>query len=552
MLRTLLAAAAATAAALLVAGLPAVEPGPTSLIRDGERIVFVGDSITGLGVKFGPGGYVNVFRSALDQARPGHGVEITALGGSGQNVGSWLDILGRSRQAEVFLDVPQVDVRRTLATPVGILVVLLGMNDSLAPYASEDAAGVEAWAGRYRSLITALRERARPRILALGTVTPNSEDADSPKNRLVGRLNQRLVGLAAELDCRVLPTGESVRETLALGRTLRPDFHVTGDFVHPEAAGHAAIAYGLLAGLGERAAAAVVRTARLQPLLEQARGALPALSYSLRPTLPLGADGFTAALTWHWTPAAGAAAAAARASLEVPAGWTVQPATMLGSTGTFTVSGRLDHLRNQVQLRVEDGGIRREQSLVIPAPWLIGHGFANPGVWVHGSWAFQPEQGRLPGEEALLRGVGWGAPPAGWTAAPLHWTRYLASVDHTGGATPGNVNLFAIDAAGNQAGAFGVRWLRSPQERPLRLVIGNSTFAGQTAVQVALNGEPVYAGVITAEAQRRAERPVTLRAGWNVLAFKTNHVSWQWQFSLDLVDGPADGLDGLEVSTTPR
>lgn len=63
MLRALLAC-------LVFAGLQAVE----TAIRDGERVVFVGDSITGLSVNSGPNGFNGVLRRALDAARPGNRV----------------------------------------------------------------------------------------------------------------------------------------------------------------------------------------------------------------------------------------------------------------------------------------------------------------------------------------------------------------------------------------------------------------------------------------------------------------------------------------------
>ncbi|MCK6487818.1 MAG: GDSL-type esterase/lipase family protein [Planctomycetes bacterium] len=536
---------------LALAPLAALEVAPVPLLQDGDRVVFVGDSITGLSVNYGPAGYHGVIRRALDAARPGNRIELVSLGGSGQGVGSWQNIERGSRDKETVLDVPKVDVRATFAAPVGVLVIMLGMNDSLAPYFGPDPAGVEAWAASYRTLITALRERARPRVTALGTVTPNTEDPASPKNRMLALLNRRLAGLAQELGCVLLPSGEAVREVLAEGRTCRPDFHVTYDYVHPERAGHAAIAWGMLAGLGERDAAEAVRRVEIEPLLTAARGELPALSYGLRPTLPPGGEAAEIALDWHWSPAAGATAAPV-ASLETPAGWSVAPAAAASTGGTLTASGPLNRLVNRLKLRVAAGAAQRERAIAIPAPWLVGHGFANPGVWEHGSWKFQPERGRLAGEEELMRGAGFGATPAGWKGESPVWTRLLASVDHTGGAGPGSVSLFAVDFAGSMAGAYGARWIRSGRERPVKLVLGNATFAGQVGVQVVLNGEPVYAGVITAEPKKRAERAATLRAGWNALVFKTNHVNWQWQFSLDLEGGQAGELDDLEVSTVPR
>lgn len=528
--------------AVLAAGtLTAVEVAPTTRLKDGDRVVFVGDSITGLSVNSGPYGFNGVIRRALDVARPGNRIELTSLGGSGQGVGSWLNTEKGSREKETFLDVPKVDVRAALAKPVGVLVIMLGMNDSLSPYIGEDDAAIEGWAGSYRTLIAALRARCQPRVVALATVTPNTEDPASPKNRLLARMGLRLAALAKELDAIVLPTGEAVRDVLAEGRTCRPDFHVTSDFVHPDRAGHAGIAYGMLAGLGEKAAAAEVRRG-IDALMTEARGPQPSLSYTTQPELTVGSDNGEFAVTWHWS-----GSAEPRATLTAPAGWTATP----GAGRTFAVRGPLDHLLNRLQLRVEDGTTIREREITIPAPWLIGHGFTNPGVFEHGTWTFQPEKGALPGEDGFMRGVGLGTTPEGWKG-PLSWVRWIPSLDHTGGATPGNISLFAVDHCGTFAGAYAARWIKSDRERPVRLTLNSAVFAGQICLQVALRGETVYSGVVTAEAKRPVECSVVLKPGWNALVCKLNHLNWQMQAAVELVGDKPGDLDDLIVSTVPQ
>lgn len=532
---------------LALGALGAVEISPTAQLQDGDRVVFVGDSITGQSVNIGPGGFNGVIRRALDAARPGNRIELFSLGGSGQGVGTWLNIEKNSREKETFLDVPNVDARATLSQPVGVLIIMLGMNDSLSPYIGEDDAAVEGWADNYRTLVTALRERCRPRVVAFATVTPNTEDPDSPKNRLLSRMGIRLASLSKEMGCIVLPTGEAVRELLAEGRTCRPDFHVTYDFVHPEGAGHAAIAYGMLAGLGERAAATEVRH-DIEAMLVAARGPLPALSYTVLPKLKAGADTGEFTVSWHWTSAPGAATKP-RASLKTPAGWSATP----GPDRTFVVRGPLDHLVNRLTLRVEDGTTVREHPIAIPAPWLIGHGFGNQSAFEHGTWKFKPENGMLPGEDGFMRGVGLGgATPEGWQAGPLAWVRWCPSIDHTGGATPGNINLFAVDHSPLFAAAYAARWIRSERERPVHLLLDSSVFAGQVCLQVALRGEPVYSGEITAEAKRPVRCNVVLKPGWNALVCKLNHLNWQMQATLELAGDTPGELDDLIVSTVPR
>ena len=61
--------------------LPAAEPTP---LMAGDRIVFFGDSITGLGARE-EHGYVNIIRAALDEKLPELKVECLGAGQSGNN-----------------------------------------------------------------------------------------------------------------------------------------------------------------------------------------------------------------------------------------------------------------------------------------------------------------------------------------------------------------------------------------------------------------------------------------------------------------------------------
>ncbi len=60
---------------------------------------------------------------------------------------------------------------------------------------------------------------------------------------------------------------------------------------------------------------------------------------------------------------------------------------------------------------------------------------------------------------------------------------------------------------------------------------------------VSLNGEEVYVGHITMEPGKRKEVAARLRQGWNVLVFKANHCTWQWQCAVDLAPVGEDVLD---------
>jgi lysophospholipase L1-like esterase len=254
------------------------------------RVVFVGDSITGLSRNYATG-FAHQIEWALKGTYPGSTPDLVALGGSGQGIASWQDVENRSRREEFFLDVPKVGVKSALDRPADVVVIMLGMNDVLAPYVADEPASLDRWTNGYRALIDAIRQRVHPDVTALATITPCTEDPASPKNRMMDRLNRRVAVLAQQCSCRLLRTGESVQEILRQGRRLRFDFHVTYDFVHPNEAGHLAIAIAMLRGLGEAAAARRLEDERLVPLLKRAAGPAPSLSYEWAPlAAPLHSD----------------------------------------------------------------------------------------------------------------------------------------------------------------------------------------------------------------------------------------------------------------------
>ena len=106
---------------------------PTGIIKDHDRIVFVGDSITGQGVIRGKGGWIALIGEGLRLERPALEPTLTGLGGSGATVGAWLNFEQRSRAAPVILDVKDVQVGKTLDAGADVVIVMLGMNDVLPP-----------------------------------------------------------------------------------------------------------------------------------------------------------------------------------------------------------------------------------------------------------------------------------------------------------------------------------------------------------------------------------------------------------------------------------
>ena len=514
-----------------------------SAIKDHDRIVFVGDSITGQGAKGGKSGWIGLIGEGLSLTRPAAQPALIGLGGSGSTVGAWLNHEKNSRTKPVALDVKEIDVGQTLDTGAEIVVVMLGMNDVLAPSLKGDAASFDAWLGRYGELIDALRARSHPRVIALATVTPCTEDPGSPKNLALAEMNGRLKKFAAEKGFLMLPTNEASYEVQALGRSWQPEFLVTGDFVHPNRAGHLAIAVGMLRGLGEEAAATRLLE-QYATLYRPAPDKLPALSYTLA-RMPGVPDDDTQRFTveYQWTP--GAAQAVPQLKASVPPGWKVTPESLSGAKGRFEITGPLDRVENIVTLTATAAQGIREQRITIPAGWRIAVGRGKGEGWVQNS-TYDPAKDRQALDESLAKGEGLTAPVPFPVGEPASWQLYVAGQDFTGRNRPGSVDLAAVAFFSYNQQAYGARWIYSERGRPVSVNLSTQTFAGMFSLGVWLNGQPVFAGKV-----KKETAAASLRRGWNLLLFRSTFIQWQWQFAIELAGQDGDDLADLRYATKP-
>ena len=62
------------------------------------------------------------------------------------------------------------------------------------------------------------------------------------------------------------------------------------------------------------------------------------------------------------------------------------------------------------------------------------------------------------------------------------------------------------------------------------------------------NGREVYSGLISGEKGRKADIPVELKAGWNTIALKCAHTTWQYQSAISLRGEDGKALDNLKYS----
>ena len=545
------AVAVAFAALLATPATAAAQPaaGPASGLAN-ARVVFCGDSITGQGGGWLGAGYCFQMEWALKQRHPAATPRLVALGGSGMGVGNWIGVEKNSRTTEAMLDVKEVGVKANLDQPADVLVVMLGMNDVLAPYIGGTDADLDTWRDAYRQLVKALQERVHPKVTAICTITMYTEDPSSYKNRQIGRMNERLRGLAQELGAVVLPTGEACWEVQSLGRQHAPEFHITRDFIHPNPIGNQAVAIGMLRGLGEEEAARLLLEERVKPALLKLSADQPTISSEI---VPQDEPDTFVIRTW-WTPSGKAGSETPTVRLVVPDGWAVTPAECTGPAGSFTVKGRADRVNTVFRAEGKAGEDTRTREIAIAAPWLVAAGLVQQ--WKQPPLEFDPTTAVTPIDQAIeAEGDFLGDVDVG-KGQRLTWQRLHPSVNLTGGADPGSVDYAAVTNGGTFEGGYAARWIRSDRDRPATLELSTSGLAARIHLTVWLNGRVVYQNDLTTDPQRKTTGTVavnaSLRAGENTLVIKSNHCNWQWQYSANLRGAEGDDLADLRYATAPR
>lgn len=512
-----------------------------SLLNGNGRVILVGDSITGLS-RNNAAGYAHQMEAALKAVYPGSQPDIVSLGGSGQSVESWQSVELNSRTKEAFLDVKGIEVKAALSKPADVLVVMLGMNNVIAPYTSDTPQSLDKWEKNYQALIEALRLRVQPKLIALGGITPATEDPESPKNKLIALMNERVRALAQRVQGRYLPTSENVLAVLEEGRSRSRNFHVTYDFVHPTEAGHIAIACGMLQGLGEDKAAQWLKDQRLAKVWGTIAAKKEPFSWSIRSAFDAKApDRMTLKIRYWQLNSAADAQAKPQVSLTAPQGWEVEPQTQSEPAGEFTVRGTPALAQTPLTLQAGAGGEGRQAVILIPAPWLIGLKFVQP--W--GKDGFNAAASRTPLDEVIEKNADFTAAIDLGGGKQLSWQPYLPSVNYTGQDDPASVDFSALTHAQTFEGAYAARWVYSEKARPVLVEAKAQLFAGNVYMTLWLNGKSILSAPLNGKGTTvEAE----LLPGWNVLVYKANHRAWLWQASVKIAGKDGDALADLRYS----
>ena len=197
------------------------------LLKDGDKIAFLGDSITAA-----PGGYAGVVEAMIGALAPDLRVTIINSGVGGNKVGEMLARIGE----DVIAHDPD-----WITVSVGINDVWHGLNGT----------PIDLFKQRYTELVDRLLNQTVAR-LALFTTTLIGEDLESEGNRKLIAYNDFIREVAHKRKCLLVPMNEEFHKAVTAWQkdSDGADLRFTTDGVHMTPVGNAMMATTLLRAWG--------------------------------------------------------------------------------------------------------------------------------------------------------------------------------------------------------------------------------------------------------------------------------------------------------------
>ena len=206
------------------------------IFKNGDRILFQGDSITDCGCRDTSNanplgtGYVSVVRGLLSARHPELKVTVLNRGSSGD-------------RTEELLKRWDDDVKPLQPTWLSILI---GINDVYGKTKTPSRhIPIDAFIANYRTLI----ERAKGygvQRLVLVSPTVIEDDQDTEMNRMIAEYDAKVQLLAREIHALYVPARTKLLSAIKANPTVR----WTSDGCHPTVAGHAVIAQAWMEAVG--------------------------------------------------------------------------------------------------------------------------------------------------------------------------------------------------------------------------------------------------------------------------------------------------------------
>ncbi len=202
----------------------------TAYLRPGEVIVCVGDSVTHAGV------YDGFLQTMLDRLYPEAGIRVVNRGQGGQTSGAAVALLASALKTE----------HPTLAT------FMFGVNDTRWSAGDEDAKAEAFVAGLTAAVDLAEKNQVVPLLLRESHFSHGQapDEFAAKVNGVLDRLMAAQEAFAAERQIPVIDTQGAYKRALAAAWAADPRYEFSPDIVHPNSAGHAALAGEILRALG--------------------------------------------------------------------------------------------------------------------------------------------------------------------------------------------------------------------------------------------------------------------------------------------------------------
>ncbi len=227
-----LAAALAAIAFLCAACAQAQQTSPELVVKDGDRVVFLGDSITQQMI------YTRYVMNYFALRYPDMKVSFRNAGWSGDRASGALARLQRD----------------VLDLKPNVVTICLGMND--ARYQPFDQETYDSYIKDMKSIVFRLKEAGvRVVLLTPGCVDPDARSALKNYNDTLARFADGVIQLAKEENLPYYDIHTLMLSVQNAAKAANPQFTMIPDGVHPSEPGHALMASGLLQALGCRGGA---------------------------------------------------------------------------------------------------------------------------------------------------------------------------------------------------------------------------------------------------------------------------------------------------------
>jgi lysophospholipase L1-like esterase/acylphosphatase len=485
-----------------------------------ERVIFVGDSITGHAENLADG-YAKQMRKALSDAGV-EDVEIVCLGGSGQGVSSWLNVVKKSKDSDsMMLDVKDVYVKKELDQGTDTLVIFLGMNDVLAPYT--DFNSIDKWEENYQKLIDALKERTSFKNLILAGPTMCTENPSSYRNKLANQLTTSLNKIAENNNAKVTLSRDVFIQYWKWLRMNNPTGRITRDYVHPNKIGHTAITVAMLNAIGyQDAAQKWFDKVGVPAIGEKGINESGMLLYidNTSDTPFLKIKGEVANIIPK------------KIDVTLPETMKLVNVEQDGNAFTITINGSVPNLKDTIKVLATDEKKTVEQQISIYAPWLVCSDISTPR-WFNAA-DYKDSEHVTPIDEAVLNGEN-PLIAKNTNDALYDWKVYYPSADVTGGDNPDSVDFSTLSRSRAFDMGYMARDIYSKKAGKAKLDISSKIFAGNIHYTIYWNGKVVYSSVT-----RNDSTEVDVKEGINTLVVKSSHVTWQWQNAVSVT--PLTGI----------